>query len=362
MPEQVRSTSLTTARGQFAILEAQPTRGVRDRKPALLIPGYTGSKENFLPILEPLAAAGRAVVAVDMRGQYQSPHAADRGGYSAAALAADVLAIADAVGRESGDGVHLVGHSLGGLLAREAVLQRPSGFLSLTLLGSGPGTIAGQRAAALRQLLAVLDPGHDDHGHDDQGHHGASHHGASHHGASHDDKARLADLVRQIWHDQEEPQARAEGTDEHIIAFLKERTLRTCPIGLIVLARYLLDCADRTDELAAAVAAGLPALVVYGENDDAWPPAEQDLMARRLGAGRACIPGAAHSPAIDAPVTTAAILTDFWNGAERRQPTVHVCGRSPRSAGHAKPGGSAQPQAADANVPTLGRALDAAGR
>ena len=82
-----------------------------------------------------------------------------------------------------------------------------------------------------------------------------------------------------------------------------------------------------TAELAEVVAGGLPALVVYGENDDAWPPAQQEQMARRLDAERVCIPGAAHSPSIDAPVTTAAILTNFWNDAERRQPTVHSCGR-----------------------------------
>jgi pimeloyl-ACP methyl ester carboxylesterase len=301
---------LMTERGEFAVLVAQPALGVSHRKPALLVPGYTGSKENFLPVLEPLAAAGRTVVAIDIRGQYQSPAAQDRAGYSPAALAADVLTIADAVGREAG-GVHIAGHSLGGLIAREAVLRRSSGFMSVTLLGSGPGAIGGQRAAALRDVLALLDPGD---------------------GAVPDDKAQLAALVRQAWHDQHEPQARAEGTDEHIIAFLKERMLRTCPLHLIVLARFLLDCPDRTEELAAHIGNELPALVVYGENDDAWPPAEQDRMARHLGAERACIPGAAHSPAIDAPVTTAAILTNFWNDAERRRPTVHSCGRKTRPA------------------------------
>ena len=306
LPERVRSTSLATARGRFAILEAQPTRGVTHRRPALLIHGYTGSKENFLPILEPLAAAGRAVVAVDLRGQYQSPHGRDRSSYSAAALAADVIAMADAVAGD-GDGVHLVGHSMGGLIAREAVLERTSGFLSLTLLGSGPGTIGGQRADALNDLLAGLDPDN---------------------GAEPDDLDQLTAMVRLAWQTQFEPQARAEGTDEHIIAFLRERTLRTCPVSLIVLARYLLDCPDKTSELARVVAAGLPAMVVYGENDDAWPPSVQDQMARQLRAERTCIPGAAHSPAIEAPVTTASTLTAFWNAAERRRPTVHVCGRT----------------------------------
>ncbi len=305
MPEQVRSATLMTARGPFAILEAQPTRGVTHRRPAVLIPGYTGSKEDFLPILEPLAAAGRTVVAIDQRGQYQSPAAPDRAGYSPEGLGADVLAVAEAVA--GGGSVHLAGHSLGGLVAREAVLQRAAGFLSVTLLGSGPGAIGGDRSDTLKQALGLLDPTD---------------------GVQPDDRTLLTALVRQAWHDRDEPEARAEGTNEHVLAFLKERRLRTCPVQLIVAARYLLTCQDRTDELAELVAAGLPALVVYGENDDAWLPAEQDQMARRLGAERTCIPGAAHAPAIEAPVTTAATLTNFWNGAEQRQPTVHSCGRA----------------------------------
>ena len=307
MPDHVRSATLQTARGSFAILEAKPCRGVTYRRPALLVPGFTGSKEDFISILEPLASAGRHVYAIDQRGQYQSPHALDRGGYAPAELGADLLAIAEAISRDS-DGVHLVGHSMGGLIAREAVLQRAAAFLSLTLLGSGPGTIGGERASTLTELLSVIDP---------------------HHGSLPDDRAALADMVRLIWHDQLEPQARADDTDDHVIAFLRERTLRTCPIHYIVIARYLLDCPDRTEELAkSAAAACLATMVVYGENDDAWPTEAQDQMAKRLAADRTCIPGAAHSPAVEAPVTTASILTQFWNAAERRQPTVHSCGRA----------------------------------
>ena len=105
-----------------------------------------------------------------------------------------------------------------GSIAREAVLRRPGAFLSLTLLGSGPGALAGERAATLTELLSVLDPSG---------------------GSVPDDHAALADTIRQMWHDQLEPQARADGTDDHIIAFLRERTLRTCPIHYIALARYL---------------------------------------------------------------------------------------------------------------------------
>jgi len=299
-------------------LEAQPGHGVCERHPALLIPGYTGSKEDFLPVLEPLAAAGRTVVAMDQRGQYQSPHAPDRSGYAPGELAADLLAVAETISPEAagdgraGSGVHLVGHSMGGLVARHAALLRTSRVLSLTLLGSGPGAIPGERAALLREILGVLDPRK---------------------GRDGDDQNELRAIIATLWRERLEPQARADGTDERIIAFLRERTHRNCPVGLITMARYLLTCPDRTEELAALARPGrlgqvpaLPVMVIYGENDDAWPPAVQNKMARRLGAERACIPGAAHSPAIEAPDTTARALTTFWNAIERRRPAPHRAG------------------------------------
>jgi pimeloyl-ACP methyl ester carboxylesterase len=316
MPHRVRSHGVTTERGSFAVLEGQPGHGVCERSPALLLPGYTGSKEDFLPVLEPLAAVGRAVVAMDLRGQYQSPRAPGRPGYTPDELAADVLAAADVIGLGSA-GVHLVGHSMGGLLARHAALARPARILSLTLIGSGPAAIGGTRAAALREVLAALDPGYTK---------GGAHQNGT--GQTPDDRDKLAEIVARFWHDRQEPQARAEGLDERIITFLRERTLRACPIGLIMMARYLLECPDRTDELAALsrasgpdAAPAVPVLVLYGENDDAWPPAVQDRMARRLGAERSCIPAAAHSPSVEAPDTTARTLTTFWNAAERRRPT-----------------------------------------
>jgi pimeloyl-ACP methyl ester carboxylesterase len=203
-----------------------------------------------------------------------------------------------------------VGHSMGGLIARSAALLGTGRILSLTLIGSGPGAIGGRKAAGLRQTLALLDqPG----------------------APGRDDRDELAALVQRVWRERLEPEARAAGTDEGIIAFLRERTLRACPIGLFEMARRLLEWPDRTEELAAlsrpvkpSGAVQLPVLVIYGENDDAWSPAAQDRMARRLGAERACIPAAAHSPAIEAPDTTGRALTTFWNAtegkAERRRP------------------------------------------
>src|SRR5712671_6530471 len=72
LPDGVRRTAIETSRGAFAALEAIPGSGVCERQPAVLIPGFTGSKEDFLAILHQLAAAGRRVLAIDMRGQYET--------------------------------------------------------------------------------------------------------------------------------------------------------------------------------------------------------------------------------------------------------------------------------------------------
>jgi pimeloyl-ACP methyl ester carboxylesterase len=123
----------------------------------------------------------------------------------------------------------------------------------------------------------------------------------------------LAAEVKRLWDTQLEPAAVADGVPADIIDFLRTRMLRSCPTGLWSMGHGLLGCPDRTSALATMDA---PLLVVYGEDDDAWEPSIQDEMAHRLGAERVCIPGAAHSPAVEAPETVASALTKFWNSVE----------------------------------------------
>src|SRR6201986_1190172 len=73
LPDNVRRTVVETSRGGFAALEAMPGTGVCERQPAVLVPGFTGSKEDFLAILHQLGAAGRRGVALHQRGEYQTP-------------------------------------------------------------------------------------------------------------------------------------------------------------------------------------------------------------------------------------------------------------------------------------------------
>jgi pimeloyl-ACP methyl ester carboxylesterase len=72
------------------------------------------------------------------------------------------------------------------------------------------------------------------------------------------------------------------------------------------------------DRVAPLRDTGLPVLVAHGVGDDAWSPAAQEEMARRLGARYAVVPDAAHSPAAEQPAATARLLLDFWASVERR--------------------------------------------
>jgi len=291
LPAGVRRTTIRTARGAFAALEAIPASGVCEREAALLVPGYTGSKEDFIAILDLLADGSRQVIAIDMRGQFETAGTRDPDGYAAAALGADILAIMHETGAR-----HLVGHSYGGLIGREAALaEGGAGFASLTLMSSGPAALTGPRARELRAMLAALglpdEPGT----------------------GPPPEPADLQAGIADVWRVHLEPQAVAAAVPAPIVAFLARRMLANDPSGLVLMARHMLAAPDRTAELAQL---DLPILVIYGEDDNAWSPVAQEKMAQRLGARRLCIPAAVHSPAVEAPATTASALTQFWDAAE----------------------------------------------
>jgi pimeloyl-ACP methyl ester carboxylesterase len=96
-------------------------------------------------------------------------------------------------------------------------------------------------------------------------------------------------------------------------AFLRARLLASSVTGLVAMGDALTSEPDRVEELAAT---GVPVLVAHGENDDAWLPALQADMARRLGARHVVVPGAMHSPAVENPAATLATLTAFFAAVE----------------------------------------------
>ncbi|MYW67371.1 alpha/beta fold hydrolase [Streptomyces sp. SID8379] len=276
-PPGTRAHRLATARGEFAALTGEPESGRPVRGTVLLLPGFTGSKEDFIALHGPLGAAGYRTVAVDGRGQYESGGPKDdETPYAQGELARDVLAQAAALDVPE---VHLLGHSLGGLVARAAVIADPGPFASLTLMASGPAAVTEpqrQRVKLLQDALAALD------------------------------MAQVWEAIQAL--DTAEDVADVRDTtdgDE-----LRRRWMLNSPAQLIATGRQLCTEPDRVDELAALAP---PVHVVSGERDDTWPVPLLDEMAQRLGAERSVIAGAEHSPNTDRPLETAAALAAFWD-------------------------------------------------
>ncbi|MCX5073522.1 alpha/beta fold hydrolase [Streptomyces sp. NBC_00513] len=282
LPPAARAYRLTTSRGAFAVHEAgEPLRGT-----ALLVPGYTGSKEDFIGLLEPLADAGFRVVAVDGRGQHESPGPREESAYALEELAGDVLAQAAAVSGVDGGPIHLVGHSLGGLIARAAVLRDHTPFASLTLMSSGPAAISEAQQERTKLLVAALE---------------------SLRGVP---PVECMSVVWAAMRAQDPVDAPVDGPE--LTEFLRGRWLATEPEQLIAAGRVLMSEPDRVAELAAVP---LRMLVLSGVVDDAWPVPLMDSMAERLGASRVIVKGAEHSPNAENPQVTADALADFWSAA-----------------------------------------------
>ena len=273
-----------TLDGGAGPLAALDTGGDGRRGTVLLVAGLTGSKEDFAPLLRPLSAAGYRVVAVDQRGQYESPGPDDPGRYSVAELAEDLLAVAGQLRTEGASTLHLLGHSFGGLVARAAVLAEPRAFSTLTLLGSGPSRLVGPRAELLEHLTPLLDAGG-------------------------------VPLVHEALEQLEMTDPSAQLVPEPTRAFLSRRFLANTAAGLRGMAEAMTTEPDRVAELAAT---GIPVLVAHGAADDAWTPAVQADMAGRLGARHEVIAGAVHSPAIENPPGTLDVLVDFWSSVAVR--------------------------------------------
>ena len=286
LPDDAVRRDIPVARGTRAAISLEARGDARGT--VVCVPGFTGSKEDFIGILAPLSARGWNVVAFDQLGQFQSAGPDSPADYDIDALARDV---SDIVTHAAARGpVHVVGHSLGGLVARRAAILRAgegegatigagaTGMESLTLMCSGPGALPNSRGDALPALIQALP------------------------------QTPLAD----VWEAKEALDRAAGGQlpAPEVHAFLRARFCANSPWGLRTMAEILINEPDRTAALAAS---GLAVHVMHGEHDDAWPLDDQAEMARRLGTTSRVVAGAAHSPAAELPLDTAVVLDSLWS-------------------------------------------------
>ncbi|MGV1003520.1 MAG: alpha/beta fold hydrolase [Candidatus Nanopelagicales bacterium] len=251
----------------------------------LLVPGFTGSKEDFIAVLAPLAERGWRVLAIDLPGQNGNPGLGPAGSHTTSSLAAALSRVA---GWLSACPVHVVGHSMGGLITGQFVLDAPQRVASWSPLCSGPGTIPAHRRDELTALRAALGQGLP---------------------------------LTAIW-EHNVAASRAAGLPDPapaVFEFLHGRFLANDPVALADCAWLLLTEPDRTEALATLLTEpGSPQVsVVTGEFDNVWSPPTQQRWADDLGVAWIEIPGSGHSPAADSPDATAEILAGVFARAAR---------------------------------------------
>lgn len=251
---------------------AVPAHIVRGRgaETVLMLHGVGGSKECWQPQIEACAARYRAV-AWDMPGYGDTPALAETG---FSALAAAALALVDDLGA---DQVHLVGHSMGGMVALEFAATYPDRLASLVLSGTSPafGSPEGDwQKKFVADRLAPIDAGKT--------------------------MADLApSLVAGLVGDDPDP----DGVDLAVAAMARvpNDTYR-------VMMRTLVTF-DRRDALAGITA---PTLVLAGEKDTNAKPAMMATMAERIpGARFETLAGAGHLANLERPAAFTRVLLEF---------------------------------------------------
>lgn len=267
--------SIKTKRGEFAALIAEPTGtpiGI-----ALLVHGFTGSKEDFIHLLPQLAELGWYAVAVDQRGCHESGGSENLSDYTLNEFALDLISITESFNEP----VHLLGHSFGGLVAQAATIAGAN-LASLTLFCSGPGAIPGTSYDWLKDFQLDLKAGNKN--------------------------DRIDNSIAEM---------KADGrlTSPTVEKFLRTRWLNTKTAALLGKAQILIDQPDLSHDVAKVAATGLPVLVTHGVADDAWPIAQQHQMAETIGAQYVVIPDAAHSPNVENVPATTAVLDQFWRSS-----------------------------------------------
>jgi 2-succinyl-6-hydroxy-2,4-cyclohexadiene-1-carboxylate synthase len=244
-----------------------------DAPTLLLVHGFGGAKEDFADHVDALACEHR-VVTFDHRGHGASgaPEAADA--YSLDRLAADVLEVADALEAER---FLLLGHSMGGMVARRVVLANPERVEAIVFMDTSAGpppdidrglVLAGAEVAlqegmpVLRALLDEMDPL-----------------GSPAHRRLIETRPRFEEYSQRKW----------------------------ASLSPVMWATVAVEMFSQPDQLADLGSVPVPALVIVGEQDETFVGPSMAIADALPDARLVVVPDAGHSPQFENP--------DAWRAA-----------------------------------------------
>ena len=247
-------------------------RAYGEGEPVLMIMGYMGSSKAWFRLLPHVSREHRAIV-FDNRGTGDS----DRppGLWSMDDLARDALAVLDAAGH---DPAHVLGVSMGGMVAQHLALGHPERVRTLTLCCTQPGGRGGAppwRMLASIVLRPLLGPG------------------------------ATFPIVAPLLYSERTRRDRRDRLREDLEMRWQERTPAASALSQsAAIARH--DTRARLAELS------MPVLVLHGTEDALIPASAARELASLIPRARlVLVPGAGHVIATDAEDETASALLDF---------------------------------------------------
>ncbi len=123
-------------------------------RPLLLLHGFTGSSQNWQPIL-PALTAHCQVILVDVLGHGRTASPPDESRYTMDRVAADLIALVDELGYSE---IGVLGYSMGGRLALFTAVTHPQRISHLILESASPGlATAVERQARVAQDRELAD-------------------------------------------------------------------------------------------------------------------------------------------------------------------------------------------------------------
>ncbi len=251
---------------------------VGDGPGLLLVHGLGGAKEDFADHV-PTLARDHTVVIFDHRGHGASDKPTDRAAYSFARLVDDTIAVADATGLEH---FRLLGHSMGGMVARKIALHEQSRVDALVMMDTSAGPVPGFDPALVDLAVGV---------------------------ALNDGKRALKELLDMA-------SVLESPAHERVLAkrpgYSQFEARKWADMSEIMWASLLHELAYQADDLPAMVASlRVPLLVLVGAQDAPFVIAAHAMADAIAGTQLVVIPDAGHSPQFENPDAWIAALTGF---------------------------------------------------
>jgi pimeloyl-ACP methyl ester carboxylesterase len=243
----------------------------------ILIHGHGGAKEDFADHV-PGLARDHTVVVFDLRGHGASDKPTDAAAYSLDRLAADTVAVADAVGLGR---FRLLGHSLGGMIARKVAIREAARIDALIMMDTCAGPIPGFDASLVEIGCEV---------------------------ALSEGKEALKELMDFVRYLETPAHERLVEARPGFTEFEARKWADVSMIAWVALAR---EVGKQSDDLPALTASPFPLLVIVGDQDEAFLRTSHAMHEGIPGAELATIPDAGHSPQVENPDAWFAALTGF---------------------------------------------------